>query len=205
MTIRNKWQSGLLDQTIQPRIIVLWCGWVGSAAALCLAKMWFQDITLVDKDEVENHNVASQMYKSTDIDTPKVSALKNTILEFSDVECKVFNEWWTPENQYWDFDIVILAIDNMDIRKEVVDFYSQDPFCKIIESRMWWTEYVIQVVDDYMVRLGSWFPQSEADPENCTAKAICFNTFLIWWKIGELVWKITTNKEYLNFNSYSSC
>lgn len=204
--MRNKNQSGLLNQTIQPSILILGCWWVWSNAALCLAKMWFEDITLIDKDEVEDHNVASQCYKTTDIGSMKVSALKDILLEFSWVEAKIYNEWRDEElaDNIWMYDIVVLAIDNMDIRKRVVDYYIQDPFCKIIESRMWWTEYIIQVVDNYDVWLWSWFPQSEADAENCTEKSICFNTFLIGGKIWELVWKIVTKKEYNNYNAYSS-
>lgn len=204
--MRNKNQSGLLNQEEQPSILVLGCWWVGSAAAFCLAKMWFQDITLVDKDEVEDHNVASQFYSSNDIGRTKVWALKETIMKYSDVECIAINEWWDEDlaKEKWEYDIVILAIDNMDFRKRVVDYYTKDPFCTIIESRMWWTEYIIQVVEDYMVWLASWFPQSEADPENCTAKSICFNTFLIGGKIGELVWKIVMKKPFSIYNAYDS-
>lgn len=203
---RNHNQSGLLNQEEQPSIIILWVGGVGSAAAFCLAKMWFQDITLVDKDEVALHNTSSQMFKTSDIWRSKVETLADTIKEFSEVECNIINERWDEElaKDKWEYDICILWIDNMDFRKRVVDYYTQDPFCTIIESRMWWTEYIIQVVEDYMIWLASWFPQSEADPENCTAKSICFNTFLIGGKIGELVWKIVMKKPYKNYNAYDS-
>ena len=204
--MRNKNQSWLLNQEKQPSILVLGCWWVGSAAAFCLAKMWFQNITLVDKDQVEDHNIASQFYKSSDINNTKVEALAKNIKEYSDVECIAINERWDEDlaNDKWEYDIVILAIDNMDFRKRVVDYYSKDPFCSIIESRMWWTEYIIQVVNNYDVWLWSRFPQSEADAENCTEKSICFNTFLIGGKIWEIIRKIVTKKEYNNYNAYSS-
>ena len=207
--MRFKNQTGLIDSTVQPSILVLWCGWVGSMAAFYLSKMWLNDITLVDKDEVEDHNVASQMYKSTDIGKTKVWALKNTILEFSDVECKVHNEWWTEEfaDTLWDYDIIILAIDDMDIRKRVVDYYKEDPFVWIVESRMWWTDYIIHSFSpstQYDFWIWSWFPQSEADPINCTQKSICFNTGLIGSKIAEQVWKYITKKDPEFFITYSS-
>lgn len=204
--IRHKGQSTLLDGTKQPSILVLGCWGVGSAAAFCLAKMWLSDITLVDKDNVENHNIASQMYKESQKDVPKVEALASNIKEFSGVECKVINDRWTPElaESIDDPEIVILAIDNMDIRKAVVDHYKDDPFCKIIESRMGGTEYIIQVINDYDVWLASWFPQEEADPEQCTAKSICWNTFSIGGKIGELVNLYIEDKPYLHYNHYCS-
>lgn len=210
---RFKNQTWLINLSKQPKILVLWCWWVGSMATFFITKMWLENVVLVDKDEVEDHNVASQFYKSSDLNKTKVWALKSSIMEFSDVECIAYNEWRSEEfaeqltQEQWDFDIVILAIDDMDIRKRVVDYYKQDPFIYIVESRMWWTSFVIQTFkpsSQYDAWIWSWFPQSEADPINCTEKSICFNTWLIWAKIAENIWKLITGKEHEFYIDYDS-
>jgi len=45
--------------------------------------MGCENITLVDYDEVELHNTASQFYKTSDIGKLKVEALKDNILDFT--------------------------------------------------------------------------------------------------------------------------
>jgi len=160
-------------------------------ASLILAKMWLQDITLVDKDEVEDHNVASQFYKESQLWETKVSALAQNIFDFCWVQCKPYNERWTPENaDQFEADIVVLAIDDMDIRREVVEYYKEDMSVLIVESRMWWEDYIIHTFYPFVMYyqwLWTWFPQAEADPVICTEKAICFNTALIAWEIGKII------------------
>lgn len=205
---RYKNQSSLLSETKQPSILIVWCWWVWSMAAFYLAKMWLQNLWLIDKDDVEDHNVASQFYQESDIGKPKVEALANNIKLFTWVECTAINNRWTTDigKELRSFDIVILAADNMDVRKEVVDHYTKDPFCFIIESRMWWLEYIIQsfAFEQYDSWMASRFPQSEADPEVCTEKSICFNTWLIGSKIAETVWKYLTNRPYEFYATYNS-
>ena len=213
MSTRFKNQSWLINLNKQPKILILWCGGVGSMAAFFITKMWLNQVVLVDKDEVEDHNVASQFYKSSDLTKTKVWALSASILEFSDVECIAYNEFRDEEfadrldNEQWDFDIIILAIDDMDFRKRVVDYYKNDPFITIIESRMWWTSFVIQTFkpsSQYDAWIWSRFPQSEADPINCTEKSICFNTGLIGSKIAENIWKMLSGNEPEFYIDYSS-
>lgn len=187
---RLKNQLDILDSTLQPKITIVWAWWVGSQVCHVLAKMGLNDITVIDFDEVEDHNVASQFYSSKDIGKPKVESLAENVKLFSDIEIKPLNRKW--ENDY--SEITIIAVDNMDIRKEIVDYIhaQSDDFNSsfIIESRMWGTEYFVQCFDSYESYLpwvASRFPESEKDPENCTAKAIAFNTFIIAWLIWEQV------------------
>lgn len=155
-----------------------------------LAKMGLQDITIIDFDEVEDHNVASQFYWSHQLWMPKVEALKDNILMMTDVEVNTIND--KRDKQFGD--ITIVAVDDMDVRKAVTTYIHEqsDDFTSyfIVEARMGGTSYKFQCFDswdDYFWWLGNWFPESERAPEICTEKAISFNTSIISGLICEQV------------------
>ncbi len=196
--MRFKNQTSILNWERQPNILIVWVGWVWSMTALVLAKMWLKNITIIDWDEVEDHNVASQFYKESQMWVSKVEALKENVLEFTWVEVTAIHWRWDKDTNI-ESDIVICAVDNMDVRAEIVEFYKDSLDTLVIETRMGWVEYVIHTFYpsvDYYAWLATWFPQSEADPIICTEKAICFNTAIISGKIGELVSNVIMNKPY---------
>ncbi len=189
MTTRFKNQTTLLTDT-NKSILILWVWWVWSMAAFVLAKMWFNDITIVDWDDVEDHNVASQMYKETQLGQSKIVSLADNIREFSWVEIKPHHDWWEAGKFPHHYDIIICAIDNMEIRKDVVDYHKDDLWTLIIEARMSGRDYVIysfNPLEKYYEWLANWFPTSESTPWICTEKSICFNTMQIGWEIWAIV------------------
>ena len=74
------------------KIVIIWAGWVGSTSAYYIAQMWCNNITIIDYDEVELHNTASQFYKQSDIGKMKVEALKENIRDFTGVEVTSIND-----------------------------------------------------------------------------------------------------------------
>lgn len=178
------------------KIVMIWAGGIGSTTAYLLAQMWFSDITVVDFDEVENHNVASQFYKTNQVGSPKVEALRDNVLEFTGVEIKAINEKYKPEHTAG-ADIVILAVDNMDVRKEIVD--TCEAKLAIIDWRMWGEVYMTYAFDPAIEKerwLETWFPQSEAAHENCTAKSISYNCAGIACRITKLTKDISKWRKY---------
>lgn len=177
------------------KILIVGAGGIGSYTAECLAKLWLSNITVVDFDEVENHNIASQNYWPSQKWMLKVEALRDNILFKTWVEINVINGKYTPAMAE-DIDIVIMAVDNMDVRKEIVD--TAKPRLAIIDGRMWGRVFYIYTfnpeyqLDRYM---STWFPASEADPEVCTNKAVSFNTYAIAWVVGATVVDVLTEKD----------
>lgn len=183
----------LIDWWKKVLIVGAWGIW--SDTCRCLAKTWFNDITVVDFDEVENHNVASQFYKESQLWVLKVEALKQNVLEFSGVEIKTINWKYEPSHAEW-MDIVIMAVDNMDVRREIVE--SARPKLKLIDGRMSWEAFLLYTFDPAFEKhryLESWFPASEADPEVCTEKAVCYNTSIIGWFVTKLCVDICKDKD----------
>lgn len=80
---RNK---GLLAKGLgEVNVLIVGCGSVGSYMAEKLIRAGVGEMTLIDPDEVESHNLTRTTYKYNDIGTPKVEALS--------VHLKAINPW----------------------------------------------------------------------------------------------------------------
>jgi len=185
----NPWLEG------NKSILIVWAWGIGSDTTNCLAKMWFNNITVVDFDIVENHNIASQFYKESQKWMPKVESLRDNVLDFTGVEIKIYNRPYLPEDSL-DKDIIILAVDNMDVRKEIVD--NSKPTYGIIDWRMKWECFILYTfnplyeMDRYMITR---FPSAEADHELCTMKSVSYNTYAIAAFITKTCKDIVQNKD----------
>lgn len=78
------------------------------------------NITVVDFDTVEDHNLQSQFYREQDIGKFKVDALQEIVLEQSGVEINIINDKFHPDHVRGR-DVVFTLVDNNDVRKEIVD------------------------------------------------------------------------------------
>lgn len=180
----------------QKHIVIVGVGWVGSVSAYYLTQMGCQNVTIIDMDDVEIHNTASQFYKQADLWQPKTEALKENILMFNGIEVKNFNEPYKKEMLEW-ADIVLCAVDNMDLRKEIVEDAFDLDVEFVVETRMSWENFRIYAFYPF-TQLQRWmderYPQSEVEAEICTEKSISYNTAMI----GSFVTKII--KDYLREN-----
>ena len=66
---------------VSASVTIVGCGGIGSFAALALAKLGVQHLTLVDPDTVDEHNIPNQLYRPTDQGITKVAALALGIRE----------------------------------------------------------------------------------------------------------------------------
>lgn len=161
-----------------------------------LAQMWFNDITVIDFDEVENHNIASQFYKTDQIGRHKVEALKENVVEFTWVEINAIHDKYKPEYTEW-ADIVILAVDNMDVRREIVE--SCHAKLWVIDWRMSWEVFMTYAFDKDIETprwLETWFPQDEWLHEVCTAKSISYNCAGIACRITKIAKDMAKERKY---------
>ena len=99
-------------------IDIIGAGATGSKVAMSLAKLGISNIRVWDFDDVEEHNIANQLYGTSDIGKKKVEALYERIL--SDTGTKIQKEtikFTGGEEQ--DNNIVFLLTDTMSSRKEI--------------------------------------------------------------------------------------
>lgn len=109
------------------RVHIIGCGSVGSTVAENLARCGVTKMTLWDFDKVEPHNISNQMFRNQDIGRLKVEALRDILIEINpDIADSL-----EIEPNGWNGKIlsgyIFLAVDNIDLRREIVEkhFYSQ--------------------------------------------------------------------------------
>lgn len=125
--------------TFDKSILIVGAGGIGSTTAYTLAKMGITNITVMDGDEVELHNCSSQFYNSTQVGEKKVTALVKNIETMADVTISTFEDFFDKDNPdhvsfIQSFDILILALDSIDVRKDVIESAASHQF--IIDPRM---------------------------------------------------------------------
>ena len=104
------------------------CGSVGSTVAENLARCGLRNFTLWDFDTVEPHNIANQMFRQKDIGKPKVEALKEILVEINpDLEeaIKLEPDGWNGKLMAG---YIFLAVDNIELRRAIVEKHLQSPF-----------------------------------------------------------------------------
>jgi molybdopterin/thiamine biosynthesis adenylyltransferase len=107
--------SGELQQRIRnSRLLIAGCG-IGSTIAEACLRLGFEQMMLIDKDQVEEHNLNRQDFTAADIGTPKVEALARRLLAINPAaSIRAINEWVTPQNAAGfvsEADIIVDTID----------------------------------------------------------------------------------------------
>ena len=173
-------------------ITLIGVGGVGSVTALCLAKVGFENLTLCDDDLVEEHNLPSQLFKPDQVNKNKISAIYDTIKEFTTIEpTNVGTKWegqeFTP--------IMISAVDSMAVRSAIWSVMKTRFDVELyIDARMSAEKmriYAFNPADEAQQKFyeAQLYSDEEATEEECTAKAIAYNTFVIGGIITSLVKK----------------
>lgn len=179
----------------QPKIVIVGAGGIGCGTTFALAQLGFNDITVIDFDEVELKNTSSQLYKQSDIGESKVMALATNVKDFTWIDIHRFNSKFLPEH-IKDAEIVISAVDVMSVRKEIIEACTIKTK-RFIDVRMsWWYFNLYNYIPQYEtdLYLTTRYPDSEASPQACTSKATSFNTFAIWSIITRFVVWITKDE-----------
>ena len=117
------------------RIHIIGCGSVGSTVAENLARSGVTKFTLWDFDVVEPHNLANQMFRQKDVGHAKVEALLDILCEINpDIkdDVKLQPNGWKGQ-QLSGF--VFLCVDNIDLRREIVEKHMDNPYIKAIRCR----------------------------------------------------------------------
>lgn len=193
-------QKGLVDPAkLTQKIAIIGAGSVGSWTALCLGKLGCQNITVMDFDVVELHNVAPQIYKAADEDEPKTDALKQRLSFLLEEPISVKNLKWTPEEDLTGYDIVIAAVDNITNRAEIFE-HLKDKDIWFLDPRM--AGNGIQIFTAYMKNpthliayKETLFPESETVEVPCSEKSVVYNVFTVAGMLGNLVGKIANKEE----------
>lgn len=117
-------------EKIDSRIHIIGCGSVGATVAENLARCGVTKMTLWDFDVVEPKNLANQIFRVKDIGKPKVEALKDILMDINpDIEhdLKLKPAGWKGQQLNG---FVFLAVDNIELRREIVEMHFDNPYVK---------------------------------------------------------------------------
>ena len=90
-------------------------------------------LKVCDFDEVDTVNTSSQFSGLKDLGKPKVEQLRENIKAMCDEEIEIVNGKYNPDD-FKDCQILVLALDSLKVRKEVVETCDDNAF--ILDTRM---------------------------------------------------------------------
>ncbi len=106
------------------RVLVCGAGALGSNLIVNACRMGFSQVTVIDRDRVEEHNVGTQVYSVEDVGGMKADILRNLIYRDVGEEIDSIAKELDEKNAsklLKDCDLVIDSFDNSDARKIVTD------------------------------------------------------------------------------------
>ena len=191
-----KRQELLFNDDLWRPVVIIGLGGIGSWVAFELAKMGARELWFFDYDSVEVHNTCYSVYGRHQTGSPgkpvkkKVEAMKRFLHRWEsygkfgrDLKIKTFYRAPLPEDIFPKLCIVVVAVDNMDARKEIWEknvrlnprvFY-------LVEARMGAEAsmiYTIRPMNDEDERFYSspsiLYPQSQASPGTCAEQSFVY-------------------------------
>lgn len=112
------------------RIHIVGCGSVGSTVAENLARCGVTNMTLWDFDRVEPRNLANQIFRQQDIGKLKVDALLDILKEINPEIAETIVLQPDGWNGKMMSGYVFLCVDNIELRKEIVQKHFDSPYVK---------------------------------------------------------------------------
>ena len=197
----NGRSSGLVDNLDDFHFHILGCGAIGSSTAMQLARMGATKFCLYDMDIVEDVNIGVSQYIISDIDKPKVEALKEHLGSIGVEDVNTYNERFTEFYPQGESDIAILGFDSMAARLQAVEALCSNPTIKpkhLIDGRMGAEHYQQYIFDKPTLSKykKTWYSDNEGNPEPCAAKATAYCAFMSGSFIANAVRKLATGQPY---------
>tara|TARA_R110000824_G_scaffold55632_11_gene153142 strand:+ start:5117 stop:5776 length:660 start_codon:yes stop_codon:yes gene_type:complete len=197
----NGRSSGLVDNLDDFHFHILGCGAIGSSTAMQLARMGATKFCLYDMDTVEDVNIGVSQYIISDIDKPKVYALKEHLESIGVEDINTYNETFAEFYPQGESDIAILGFDSMAARLHAVEALCANPTIKplhLIDGRMGAEHYQQYIFDKPTVSKykKTWYSDNEGSPEPCAAKATAYCAFMSGSFIANSVRKLATGQPY---------
>jgi len=171
-------------------LVVIGAGAIGSAAVVTLAKMGCSDVTVWDRDLLEEVNVPNQLCKASRVGSPKVEALKELVDELTGTSIRAEHRDYQGQRLQG---MVVSAVDSMNARKAIwkrVRLNFQVPL--FLDARMG-AEFArlytlrptdLDAVGFYETNL---YGSEEAEPLPCSGRSIVYCPTVIGGMIAALI------------------
>ena len=184
-------------------VTVVGCGAIGSFAALALAKMGMQDITLYDFDKVDTVNMSAQFHPFKAIGENKAASTQRMLQEYASVSSSISMDAFQESNAGHTRGIVILAVDTMEARRAIFNWIAEgSPFVNyVIDPRMaaeYYEQYTLNPFDknERASYMKSMHEDSETVQQRCTAKSTVYTAMLAAGLIAKTVKNIIVGEAH---------
>ena len=188
-------------------ILVIGAGGIGSWATLALTKMGCTNLTVVDFDRVEEHNLPSQLYIPQQISYPKVNALQVLLTQLTGVNihpvAKAFQEYAINGFTNSFYRVIICAVDSLLQRKEIWELFKKSKqFAATelyVDARIGGEVMkliTINLNDKESIETYEQGLASKVKPyrDLCTGRAVIYNTFMCGGFVANVVKKFAKNE-----------
>lgn len=118
--LRQRFKDADFFPITDVNVQVFGAGGIGSWVTFFLSRIGYQ-VTLIDFDTVEQHNIGGQFFRVSDIGRFKIDAVKSVVKMFSDEIINTLNFTVTDSTSFIAGPIVVAAFDNMDARKNLFE------------------------------------------------------------------------------------
>ena len=157
---------------------IVGCGAIGSSVAMQLTRLGGNNFYLYDFDKVEVQNIGVSQYVDEDIGKPKIRALIDHMVK---INPNISVEGNLGRFKYYrgtKDGILILGLDSMDARKEIVKILSEHPDKPktVIDGRMGAEHYQQYIYNNITMAKyeKNWYSDEDSDQEPCTRKATSY-------------------------------
>jgi len=128
----NKSYEFFQPESCSERLHIIGCGAIGSTVAENLVRLGLTNISLYDFDTIEAHNIANQMYRQCDIGKPKISALREMLVEINPAAAENIKLFGTGYDNQRLSGYVFSCLDNIDTRREIVKKNEGNQYIKAV-------------------------------------------------------------------------
>lgn len=178
---------------------VVGCGAIGSWCATAINKLGFEKLVLIDDDTIEKHNIHTQNFKSTEVQSYKASCL--SIKLDGDIEG---HNRKIKKDSFIDTDVVFICVDSLKerkiIMKAILDNYAEHQRPRlVIDGRMHGLVFrvlTIPIENDKIVEQYTKGLQTKEFTGECTQKGIIQNVFGIVSVMVEQFKKVLNGEDY---------
>jgi len=203
-------QSGLIssEQMDSYRIAIVGTGAIGSFVAMALTKMGFKHMTCWDPDKIEPHNLANQMFPLSAVGQRKAIAVRELVKQFSGEDITTLALKATGEKmieylgkgEHSGPVIVILAVDSLDVRKQIAEAFFGKYGYYLIDPRMGARTYRVMAMQawDGVERVAyerTFVPDADAVQEPCGQKSIIYTVLGVAAEVCSFVHYIVTRSD----------
>lgn len=161
------------EQFENTTITIAGLGNIGSHSALAIARMGLKHFQIWDFDKVEAHNLSSQAYDLDDMSGNKIAACSRKMHLINPVvHVDIHGEPFTGDKMVGQ--ILISAVDSMEIRREIASKLPDDVF--VIDGRMGGGQIEVwsQLSQDWGKTL-----TKDGDTDPCGARYISYTSYII--------------------------